>query len=1142
VAQTTNTAGGEQSGKSAAATVDQKTTDAALESVIGLSASGRIQEAVEQLRGLKAAAEPQLQSVAFLQLLAAASEGTGSMDWDAARNVLESRQAIEESIFSAGLLTPLASSTMRRVVEAADLIQRQQEDAVLAAGQIRLSTATGTPKSLELQSENLVQVVAEIVSAVRTRDRWIQRAPFLLRLACVRSPLHSTEQTLTPEWIRRTLQSALQEITELDRLLRQTAAEAELAVSAPQRQAVERIVQALQQKELLLDGLLQREADALSRLPDMAPGEGELQSGMAGAHWRQLDQFLMLPFLADRAMEPNAAAARRVRFLQDLIRIQRLTDNFDAVSSGADVSHPPENRRPESLLTLGLSYYATAALPGGTPGLSSECPASGAVLQRLIQDRVAAITQLAHGESATQRVDQLVNVGESLRLFPAHLAQHLFKITQQFPSYRSRELLTADLHLWLAQRISDDFWGIPLGDGEFWFHAVAKECLRSACRHAVGMSGFLEKAEADLQRRLQAAQDFPGLRSSPLRVSLSESRLVGSDQIRALLEVNPAASLPSGNLRLSLRSPADNGLTFNTSLLTEGEREQAEILITRGRPVALSTPVTIHAFLRGHQSFVPLNFSAVGEVDRPGISWQANHATGGELVVNWSKVTPKPMTILFVLDCSRSMNAEGRITILRDSLLRFSDYARHTGVRVGLRVFGDSAVWRIGDRESELKARKDSRLLVPVQPFPEQQFRTSVASLRAFGETPLFHAIQESIQDFPAAERGEKMIVVVSDGADNWAGTPGAPTLANLAEQLTSNSIQCNAIGFRTDAVGFDQLSQLASLTNGMAVRAEDGGQLIQQIMGMTEALECSVYQRNGTQRIRVQQRSLESETVFHVDAGDLIYDLEVTDYSDHVKAVHTGIRMRPGQRHSLNWNGATLAYAAPPLAQDVVFTEHPGNGMLLRVMKTETLPGNRLRLNIALQNRLQPDWWPVDARIVVRPNNSNHLYVLRTLPQNLAGCHFPAWDVTLEHWPADSQSAQIIANWSGQNADPKTHPVQALPLTDALSAPIALDELSHITRASAGLLSWNSSPSPVARITVVNRTSPDAVLGWGVRTDDPPDSVWSVHDTADGLSAIILRFAPGDSPKSFNVLPPLPDDPDHTLQLSLQLKLQQIN
>ncbi len=174
---------------------------------------------------------------------------------------------------------------------------------------------------------------------------------------------------------------------------------------------------------------------------------------------------------------------------------------------------------------------------------------------------------------------------------------------------------------------------------------------------------------------------------------------------------------------------------------------------------------------------------------------------------------------LIVFDASNSMwgRMEGRpkVSVAKEILGDAMDWIPEDLV-LGLRVYGQQ-------HPHAVKNCRDSQLLVPFQPQNRDRIRSAVAGFRPSGQTPIAYTLEQVARDF-GEFRGERAVVLVTDGIESCGGDPAA-----AAQALQSHgSIPVHVIGFGLGGQDEDpaSLRAIAAASGGRYLTARSAAEL----------------------------------------------------------------------------------------------------------------------------------------------------------------------------------------------------------------------------------------------------------------------------------------------------------------------------
>ncbi|WP_245617229.1 VWA domain-containing protein [Knoellia subterranea] len=183
---------------------------------------------------------------------------------------------------------------------------------------------------------------------------------------------------------------------------------------------------------------------------------------------------------------------------------------------------------------------------------------------------------------------------------------------------------------------------------------------------------------------------------------------------------------------------------------------------------------------------------------------------------------PVPGKLLLMLDASGSMKAKDpsgltKIEAAKKALTGVVG-ALPESAQVGLRVYGATVD---GGGKPTPAACADTKLVHPIGALDKAGMTTTIAAIKALGETPIAHSLEEAMKDLGAD--GKRNIVLVSDGEESCVPDP-----CPVVKKLTANGIdlQIDTVGFGVNAKARTQLQCIADAGNGSYFDAKDADQL----------------------------------------------------------------------------------------------------------------------------------------------------------------------------------------------------------------------------------------------------------------------------------------------------------------------------
>lgn len=140
-----------------------------------------------------------------------------------------------------------------------------------------------------------------------------------------------------------------------------------------------------------------------------------------------------------------------------------------------------------------------------------------------------------------------------------------------------------------------------------------------------------------------------------------------------------------------------------------------------------------------------------------------------------------------MLDASQSMyglwHKQQKIAVAQRMLSHWADSLQTLGnIQMALRVYGDQ--YPVPPQVCE-----DSRLLVPFGSANAKAIKKALHTLQPKGTTPIAYALQQAVNDFPALDGSQHLIVLITDGIEECAGDP-----CQVSRQLQQKGISMRPI------------------------------------------------------------------------------------------------------------------------------------------------------------------------------------------------------------------------------------------------------------------------------------------------------------------------------------------------------------
>lgn len=865
-------------------------------------------------------------------------------------------------------------------------------------------------------------------------------------------------------------------------------------------------------------------------------------SGSANSQsaWRSLSVALTVPFALSQKQSSDQLAGQRRELLAAFTK-----------STGSEPTGATESDDTFSKPNLQLRNEVANAFLAVASGSEFEPAVSSSLYSQSVEQQFRGLQRAAtaHTSASQSRADAVL--ADSACRILTTIAGGDLSLADRWASHRFLQADRGDFFAFAADRRMEDFWAGPSPDIEPWFETAAQYYLDIARRSNPLDDQIIDRSRERLLELKGLATEFlaSGQNSQILNARTTAIDMRGTDRQVVDLRLQSSEGWPNGIAHLACRS-SDRSMSVRSthSSLPDGlhQFELVRTGLTGGRSV-----LNASLLFRGHRlnRMIPVN--VVDEDEVPTVVYESNPNANGEFVVRWSAVRPKSSSILFVIDASSSMAAPlsvyepgrgNRMSAVRDILLQFAGSVADSGVSVGIRVFGDSVEWTSQNAEDRIlagQARRDTRLILPVRPFVGSQFAASVETLQPLGSTPLFYALMEARGDFDPNDTGDKTVVVISDGVDNWAAAGRKPGVAELRAAYDGSGIRINTLGFnapdlqRTDR-GYGQLEQIASATGGQTIRVNDAEKLLSSLFGLAGFRQYEIVGDGSHLPVHTGTLTYGSEPI-RVPVGT--YSVRVFDRSDKTIAVRKGITVTAGQRHELHYSGRNLNYKPIMTSADVAVATDEDSGTLLRVLHAD-VNSSGLNLSVALVRESNPEWQPRDLQLKVKPRSGREAFTVQGLRSNLPGVHYPAWKFRLQNWPATAKFADVEASWFESNG---TRAKYTLQMSDS-SNDQTLPEGVSITRRRLGPTQVAGTERNLATVTLALPAASSDVSGWSIRFPNPVTFARKVYNRKDRVQTGQFEFPDNQSTDTFYLEAPTSPASRTAIQTTVGLRLRSIN
>ena len=970
---------------------------------------------------------------------------------DAIRRVLLNRILLEKTWCVAGGLAPYVTKWMESEVRAADQLQRRDEDLLWNSNDIAVETGGGDlDQSMPLR--RLSSVMGQVGMSLQQWKRSLALAPFLLRLN-LEQPSTATDEVPSvfsqrTRQLTRTQLGGVGELTTKFRRPSENHGEWVMQVDSLGRQLSESSRQLQIEIATETERILAAEVDAPRQ-------------------WQSIDRLLRYPLLAGGS--PVDRALKRRKLVKRILEVGKQNTLADLPSS---------QRVPREVSPAMLQWRADEA---ELLGLYAEMDGSGDT----------------DGQPEASRVesdDLWTNVARTVMQQDVASRIVLRFVTGKAPAALSVEEVDrrcrrawSSFYCRLALRRLEDFWGRQV-NGRLYYQRISNRCLKQAEAFSGDSESFLYRVVEERQRALNKIvltaryqdDDRAGLVEYVQHVpeelgNMQGSQWFGTDtrSMTARLQLEPG--FPDGVV--SLRGPGVDGIERVSAERVEGARSQARITLRRKRvDVAFGESLDFELRYRGHRWPAPAMVEVLSE-EKWGVLRMRPGAPGAaSLSVEPAQRELARTSVLFVLDCSRSMAQDGRMETLVETLDQFAQLVQGSRIQVGVRLFGHRYEWRTDDADSELQAREDSELKMELKGFDAAaltEFKALLGSLTPRGETPLFYALSKTVEDFQEAGTGRKLVVLVTDGVDNWAQSiEAASQLQKISTALPAVGIRVNAIGFDADQDGFEQLHKIAGATGGTAVDASNSG-LLSRLLAALEPFYFRV-QEQGKNEAVVASRLLPMGLSEPLEIPAGIFDVFVMDKDRKNVASRKGVRIQAGQRHRLYYQTGQLSYGLPAFRQDLAHSSREQQPVL-RIVQAERRGATGLRITVSLVDERDASWVPEVVWVDLQSlDGQPRRYILPGTLANDAVGRFPAWTFDLAGWDHSASRIKMQVRWMSREqlrglkqVSPWRLGDQKSPVIDGLAVarnefPVEYDDqggwsrLTLVAEAGSPLLPWN--------------------------------------------------------------------------------------
>ena len=746
-----------------------------------------------------------------------------------------------------------------------------------------------------------------------------------------------------------------------------------------------------------------------------------------GVVWRQIELALAVPFSVTGA-DPATAAANRLKLLGYL---------RDEVGAAGVKAKPAESNldRARRVHPLAMRLYGLPAGAGAGGQTHGSAVLYGLDVVRRGHELVALATDESQATTPAGQWTQYVLEG--------YLRDALPKLPAT-PADIERASRRAFLD-WHAGRVLTDGWYRLDRNDPRPYYATAADLYRPS-------------SEAGDRGRDDAEMTVHGP-TGPLVFDGGS----GSATVQGRLEPGdawPAAC--AGWAYLAVPADADAGIGVGAP--TPGDRPRTVAYpLTAADGREGSRRLRFVAAFRGRRPTpAPVAVEQFDPDAGPALRYDNSTPPQPQLLVK-STAARKTPHIVFLLDCSQSMGNDDRMDELRRVLKTFLEAAQGTSLRIGVRLLGVHDQQRAPSDPRKFNVTADS-MHADMDPHLDVRELIGLRDLDAvrgelldllgqgdegplrshFSVTPLFFAVADALESFPAGEdRSQPVLVVVSDGGDyffdpsrqhrvwdagsrRWRPASGnaeakldratAPVLEILAKRRDPPRIL--AFGFENAKGKFTHMRQLVERIDAAGVAAEfvpgDADDLIEKLLQQAGVPKLTIRNSDTGEVVAgVKDRPFSVRNAVESKVAPQRIDLLVAD-PDGGKdpSGRKGVVLRPHQVHRLSFENGRLAYRVEGgLADGRTIGAGPWQLGLLDSHLTRD--GGRLDLRLAFWNTADETWHPgrgVRVRVRRSGEPTPSFALDHPTPNATAGGggfgatswqtnHYPAWSLVLDGW-----------------------------------------------------------------------------------------------------------------------------------------------
>ncbi|TWT63321.1 vWA domain-containing protein [Rubinisphaera italica] len=604
--------------------------------------------------------------------------------------------------------------------------------------------------------------------------------------------------------------------------------------------------------------------------------------------------------------------------------------------------------------------------------------------------------------------------------------------------------------MWQLELVLDDFLGGATAINPPFFQQAAHHYLDYFNHlHLMDVELTLDRKQLQelLNQRVLAAQN--GLKLTGTRSLVIDGNVFGSFEIdlqsgsRTAFQALPDMQGQLVIVEDKMPCTAPQSAKINSSLQTNSQVHQFE----------LGTDLTLHAKaakqvqglfqFRGHEIFTPLDVTMPA-----GQQADIYYPTSLHADVTVIDNQANPISVMIVLDCSQSMNANIPWESSGKELTKFNAAMAATGqilnslanlpeARVGLVLYGHRVGWNTASPTQILRQTKyalpipdvlypyeDYEIVLPFGRFGKSEdasLQKILQTVQPWGETPLYLSIQSALREMNSKSLGGKQqIIVITDGINKQLN-PSADKYVSLSTLLNEDFGQTavNIVGFGIEAAdsqtAASEFEQLASRTGGEYLEINDAGSLLQKASGYFNKQEYTV---SAGEQTFVDQKS------FSQPAGQPVrLDIEFNQRipaSVNFNGYQAGLVLTPGDHFQLVTNPQERRLDSLPYTnRSPSFTNlrnASGKSRYQLGVHRPILTRESMNIELSLQDvDSKPICKPTAYRVILRPISKQR--ILDQQQYLIAGNAFmtdkpaPVISISALNWPREATSVQVTCS-----------------------------------------------------------------------------------------------------------------------------------